>query len=378
MKPRHFPRHRPPWWPTEEPWPPSGPPSRRYWHNRRGRFFWRIGCGFLAFLLFIFGGFTLLFWLIASALGVVALSESVLAIMRTVGVVIFILGLAAIIFSGRELRRAALPIGDMLEASGRVAEGDFTARVAERGPREVRTLARAFNTMAARLQADDEQRRTLLAEVTHELRTPLTVIRGQLEGLLDGIYPADQEHLEALLEETRVLSRVIDDLRTLSQAEGGTLRLQLEWTDLGELVAEVAQAYQAQASSAQITLQAEVQANLPQAEIDPTRLREVLSNLLTNALRYTPPGGRITLRCVLPKGSDHLSISVSDTGTGIAPEDLPHIFERFYKSADSHGTGLGLAIAASLVAAHGGKIEAHSEQGRGTTITFTLPLPVSL
>jgi signal transduction histidine kinase len=231
--------------------------------------------------------------------------------------------------------------------------------------------------MTARLQADDEQRRTLLAEVTHELRTPLTVIRGQLEGLLDGIYPADQEHLEALLEETRVLSRVIDDLSTLSQAEGGTLKLQLEWTDMGELVSEVAQAYQAQASAAQLTLQAEVQPDLPQVEIDPTRLREVLSNLLTNALRYTPPGGHITLRCVLAQGSDHLSISVNDTGTGIAPEDLPHIFERFYKSTDSHGTGLGLAIARSLIAAHGGEIEAHSDEGHGTTITFTLPLPVS-
>jgi two-component system sensor histidine kinase BaeS len=343
----------------------------------RGRFFWRIGCGFLLFLLFIFGGFTLLFWLIASASGIVVLSESVLAIMRMVGVIIFILGLAAIIFSGRELRRAALPIGDMLDASGRVAEGDYTARVDERGPREVRALARAFNTMTARLQADDEQRRTLLAEVTHELRTPLTVIRGQLEGLLDGIYPADQEHLEALLEETRVLSRVIDDLSTLSQAESGTLKLQLEWTDMGELVSEVVQAYQAQAREAQLTLQAEVQPDLPQLEIDPTRLREVLSNLLTNALRYTSPGGQVTLRCVLAQGSDRLSISVSDTGTGIAPEDLPHIFERFYKSADSHGTGLGLAIASSLITAHGGNIEAHSDEGRGTTITFTLPLPVS-
>lgn len=376
MKPRHFPRRRPPWWPSEEAWPPSGPSNRRYWHNMRGRFFWRIGCGFTLFMLFIFGGFTLLFWLIASALGIVVLSESVLAIMRTVGVVIFILGLVAIVFGGRELRRAALPIGDMLDASGRVAEGDYTARVDERGPREVRALARAFNTMAARLQVDDEQRRTMLAEVTHELRTPLTVIRGQLEGLLDGIYPADQEHLEALLEETSVLSRVIDDLHTLSQAESGTLKLQLEWTDLGELVLEVAQAYQAQVSAAQIILHAEVQPGLPQMEIDPTRLREVLSNLLTNAIRYTPPGGQITLRCALPEGSDHLSISVSDTGTGIPPEHLPHIFERFYKSADSHGTGLGLAIARSLITAHGGEIEAQSDEDRGTTITFTLPLPV--
>ena len=377
MNPRRFPRHRPPWWPTEEAWPPSSPPNRRYWRNMRGRFFWRIGCGFTLFMLFIFGGFTLLFWLIASASGVAVLSESVLAIMRTVGVVIFVLSLATIVFSGRELRRAALPIGNMLDASGRVAEGDYTARVDERGPREVRALARAFNTMAARLQADDEQRRTLLAEVTHELRTPLTVIQGQLEGLLDSIYPADQEHLEALLEEARVLSRVIDDLSTLSQAEGGTLKLQLERTDLGELVWEVAQAYQAQASAAQIALQAEVQPGLPQMEIDPTRLREVLSNLLTNALRYTPPGGQITLRCDLVEGDDRLTLSVNDTGTGIAPGDLPHIFERFYKSADSRGSGLGLAIARSLVAAHGGEIEAHSEVGFGTTISFTLPLPAT-
>jgi signal transduction histidine kinase len=377
MSPRQFSRQRPPWWPAGQDWPPSGPPGPQHWRNLRGRFFRRVGCFFLLFLLFIFGGFTLLFWLIASLSGVVNLSESVLAVMRIVGVAIFIFGLGGIVFGFRALRRAALPIGDMLEASGKVAEGDYSTRVQENGPREVRALASAFNTMTERLQADDEQRRTLLAEVSHELRTPLTVIQGQLEGMLDGIYPADPQHLGALLDETQVLSRVINDLRTLSQTEVGALRLQLESTDLGDLVADVAQAYQTQAVTAQIDLQVEVQPGLPAVEADPTRLRAVLANLLTNALRYTPPGGQITIGCERSETSESIAVSVHDTGAGILPEDLPHIFERFYKSADSHGSGLGLAIARGLVNAHGGEIRAESEPGRGTMITFTIPLVLS-
>lgn len=374
MKHRNFPHRPPPWWPSNEAWPPSGSANRRYWRNLRGHFFRRIGCGFLLLTLFAFGGFTLLFWLAASLSGALNLPQSLLASMRLVGILILLVSLTGIVFGGRELRRTALPIGDMLEASGRVADGDYSTRVEERGPREVRALANAFNTMASRLQAEDEQRRNLLADVTHELRTPITVIQGNLEGLLDGVYPADQQHIESILEETRVLSRVVDDLRTLSLADSGALQLQIETTRLEELVDEVVTSFQIQAAASSVTLHVDVQAGLPPVEIDPTRIREVFVNLLSNALRYTPSGGQIDLRCwVEVSESERINISISDTGAGITAQDLPHIFDRFYKTDESKGTGLGLAIAKSLVNAHGGEITAQSEVGKGTKIVFTLP-----
>lgn len=340
----------------------------------RGHFFRRIGCVFLLLMLFAFGAFTVLFWLVANASGLVNLSDSVLATMRTVGIVIALLVLAGVLFGGRELRRTALPIGDMLEAAGRIADGDYSTRVDERGPREVRALARAFNAMAARLQVEDEQRRNLLADVSHELRTPITVIQGNLEGLLDGIYPADQQHIAPILEETRVLSRVIEDLRTLSLADTGALKLQIEPTGLGELIEEAVASFRPQAGAAGVELRIEVQEGLPRFELDPTRIREVLANLLANALRYTPSGGQIAVQCWLHDGDgQRVYISVKDTGVGIAVQDLPHIFERFYKTDESRGTGLGLAIAKSLVAAHGGEISAESEEGVGTKILLTLP-----
>lgn len=374
VNPRHFPRRRPPWWPEEEPWPPQGPPNRKYWRNLRGRFFRRIGCGFLLLLLLAFGAFTLLFWLVISTSDLVQFSPSVLASMRLAGILMIALGLVGIFLGGLALRRAALPVGDLLQAAGDISAGDYTTRVEERGPSEVRALAQAINTMTARLQADDEQRRNLLADITHELRTPLTVIQGNLEGVLDGIYPADDEQLRAILDETQVLTRLIDDLRTLSLADSGVLKLQLEMIDLAELVSEVVASFQAQARDAGISLQVDLQPELAPVEVDPTRLREVLVNLLANALRYTPSGGEIEIRAWEQAGDPRqLNLSVRDSGPGIAPEDLPHIFERFYKTEDSQGSGLGLAIARSLVVAHEGEIEAQSELGEGTTIHISLP-----
>lgn len=340
----------------------------------RGRFFRRIGCGILLIVLFAFGGFTALFWLVAGASGLVDLSASMLAVVRTVAVLFVGFSLVILILGGRELRRTAMPIGDMLEASGRIAEGDYATRVSENGPPEVRGLARAFNTMAARLQAEDEQRRALLADISHELRTPITVIQGNLEGMLDGIYPSDQDQIQSILEETHVLSRMIDDLSLLSLADSGALRLQLEPTDLGELIDDITASFKMQSSASGIILEVDVQPGLPVLEIDPTRIREVLTNLLANALRYTPPGGRIAIRALMQQGTrDQVVIFVSDTGAGISAQDLPHIFDRFYKAGDSPGTGLGLAIARSLVAAHGGEISARSVVGEGTEISFNLP-----
>jgi signal transduction histidine kinase len=278
----------------------------------------------------------------------------------------------ALLILAPSVRMLALPLGDLVEAAQRVEAGDLDLQVRTRGPRELRALARAFNAMLDRLRQNEVQRRQLLADVTHELRTPVAVLQGNLEAMVDGVYPADAEHLGPLVEETRLLSRLIDDLRTLSLAESGVLELHREPTDLGVLIGEVIAAFCAQAESGGVRLLADVPDDLPLAEIDPLRLREVLLNLTTNALRHTPPGGEV--RIAAAATADSLRFSVADTGTGIAPEDLPHVFERFYKTADSTGSGLGLAIARNLVLAHGGKIEAESAVGRGTTISFSLPL----
>ena len=338
------------------------------WHAMRGRFFLRFGI--LLALLFFFS--CAIFAFIVSVFANWNSTDRSIHPFAIVAVVFIFAGLLIV---GRSFRRFALPIGDLVAASARVADGDYSARVSERGPREVRSLARAFNSMAARLQASDQTRRALLADVTHELRTPLTVVQGNLEGLLDGVYPRDDAHLQPILDETRVLSRLIDDLRTLALAESGTLQLQKEPTDLALLIGETVASFRAQANEAGVTLDADIAPNVPILNLDPARIRQVLENLIANALRYTPNGGKIRVQCSVNTSlSKSVAITVSDAGKGIAPDDLPHIFDRFYKSRDSRGTGLGLAIVKNLIAAHGGEISAQSEVDKGTTIRFTLPI----
>jgi signal transduction histidine kinase len=232
---------------------------------------------------------------------------------------------------------------------------------------------------------NDQQRRAMLADVSHELRTPITIIQGNVEGMLDGLYPADEERLKSIVEETQILSRLVDDLRTLSVAESGSLQLKREPTDLSELIREVVSAYEAQAKEKEIRVEL-VLTDMDAIEIDPLRIHEVLVNLLANALRYTPSHGEIKVgvdESTSGEESDALTgeavskrsvlVYVQDSGSGIPAADLSRIFERFYKSSDSGGMGLGLSIAKYLVEAHGGKIWAESEAGQGTKISFTLP-----
>jgi signal transduction histidine kinase len=286
------------------------------------------------------------------------------------------LGLAGLLLLAGLLRRVTTPVGELMEAVGQVEAGDYAARATERGPAEVRALIRAFNAMAEHLELNETQRRNLLADVTHELRTPLTVIQGNLEGLLDGVYPRDDAHLSAILEDTRVLARLIDDLRTLALAESGALQLHREPTDFAVLADETLASFRPQGDAAGIELSVLAAEEMPLLDIDPVRIREVLANLIANAMRYTPAGGRVMVTGQVSQAEQWVIIAVSDTGAGISPEALPHIFDRFYKSGDSQGTGLGLAIAKNLVVAHGGEIWAHSNNGPvpGTTIRFSLPL----
>ena len=331
----------------------------------------------LTLLVLTVGGCTLAFWLSAVALGMVSgVPHGWWGIPRGPGppALVILAGLVLFFITLRAVRRVTAPVGELMEGVERVAEGDYATRVAEHGTRDARALARAFNRMVTRLQSSETERRGLLADVTHELRTPLTVIQGNLEALLDGVYPADAEHLAPILDETQVLSRLIDDLRTLALAESGSLTLYREPTDLGVLAGETAAAFRAQAEAAGVTLTVDVSDDLPLMNVDPVRLREVLTNLTANALRYTPAGGRVTLRGRIAGGEapGGVVLEVADNGAGISAEALPHIFDRFYKSDELRGTGLGLAIAKNLVAAHGGEIGVRSTVGEGTVMTVRL------
>ena len=286
----------------------------------------------------------------------------------------FILLVFAVGWGARSIRRLSRPLDELVEASQRVAAGDYSVRVEEKGPPEVYSQVRGFNSMAERLQVNDQQRRDMLADVSHELRTPITVIQGNVEGILDGLYPAEEARLESILEETRVLSRLVDDLRTLALAESGALHLRREPTDLAELIRDAISGFESQVQEKEVSVQTRL-AVAADAHVDPRRIREVLTNLLSNALRYTPRGGQIQVHLTEAGsgGERTATISLEDSGPGIDPDILPHVFDRFYKSSDSGGMGLGLSIAKYLVEAHGGKIWAESEMGKGTTISFTVP-----
>jgi signal transduction histidine kinase len=276
-------------------------------------------------------------------------------------------------------RGISRPLVDLTAATRTVAAGDLSVRVPVRYHGEVRELAIAFNAMTEELARADELRRNLTADVAHELRTPLSVIRGKLEGVLDGVYPCTPEHLAPILEEIKLLARLVEDLRLLSLVEAGQLPLEKQVTDVDALLRDAQVNFSPQAADRDVTLALDLPTELPAVMADRRRIGQVLGNLLTNALRHTPAGSRVTLSAAVSKGM--VRVTVADTGTGIPPEDLPYIFERFWRGEKSRsraggGAGLGLAIAKHLVQAHGGEIgvESPSEMGEGTTFYFTLPL----
>jgi two-component system sensor histidine kinase BaeS len=330
----------------------------------RRRFMWRIGCA-MVLMIVVFGSLVaLVAWLVSRAF------DGTLALVATAVLPLVALFLVVLVVL-RLVRRTAAPVSDLIEAAARVEGGDYAARVPERGPREVRSLARAFNAMSERLEGTDEARRRLLADVSHELRTPLTVMQGTLEGMLDGLYPVDDAHLVPVLEETRVLARLVEDLRTLSLSEAGNLRLHREPTDLGRLVNEVVAGHRPAADAAGIAMTVET-SGLPTMDLDAARIRQVVGNLVANALRFTPPGGSVS---VSGEASDSdASVIVRDTGTGMEADALEHAFDRFYRSSSSTGSGLGLPIARNLVEAHSGEISIESSPGSGTTVRFSFPL----
>jgi signal transduction histidine kinase len=292
-------------------------------------------------------------------------------------------------------QRLSRPLRDITRAAQQLAGGQLDVQVRRAPIRELDELAQAFNAMARSLEQADKQRRQMTADIAHELRTPLTIIKGRLEGLQDGVYSPTPDEVDRLLGETALLERLIEDLRLLALAEAGQLPLYREPLDPLDLLESARSAFAGQAEAQGVALHVEAAGDLPQIDADPQRMAQVLANLVANALRYTPEGGSITLdattdhrppttnqvgeHSVVGRQSSVVTLRVSDTGRGIAPEDLPHVFDRFYRADRSRtrgsgGAGLGLAITRQIVAAHGGLIWAESELGHGATISIALPV----
>ena len=334
------------------------------WRRGRARFVRRVGVIFAVLLFLSVIG-------LATLVSIAVRGRTPDSVSIDIGPIAALVAIFTVVFFSI-IRRVGRPLGDIVEAANRVATGDFSARVGGHGSRPLRMVGTAFNTMAERLEAQDRQRRHLMSDIAHELRTPLSVIQGRLEGLHDGVYARDDATIAELIDETRMLARLVDDLQTLANAESGMLTLRKEPADLAVLAHDVIASFRADANTRHVALNLDTPADLPMMSIDPVRIREVLSNLVSNALHHTPADGRVSI--VIRAEPTRLVVTVADTGSGIRADDLPKIFDRFYKGTGSRGSGLGLTIARNLVTAHGGEIHAQSRPGEGTSITFTLPL----
>jgi signal transduction histidine kinase len=273
-------------------------------------------------------------------------------------------------------RRILSPVESLAQAARGLSRGDFSRRVKVRSKDEFGELARTFNSMAEDLERTEQLRRNLVADVAHELRTPLSNIQGHLEAIRDGLLRPEPATLDSIYEEVLLLARLVEDLQELTLAEAGQLTLVRQSADVAEIVRRAVAAAQPPAEAKGLTLETNLHVRRATAEVDPERIGQVLRNLLSNAITHASEGGRITVD--LKDEGDQLRIGVADTGAGIPPEDLPYVFERFYRVDRSRvratgGAGLGLTIAKRLVEAHGGTIGVESELGKGSRFSFTLP-----
>ncbi|HEU0296287.1 MAG TPA: ATP-binding protein [Anaerolineales bacterium] len=292
-----------------------------------------------------------------------------------VAIISFILTMFLVVAAILLVRRFVNPLADVIYAAGAVASGDLKTRIPTQGPQDLRSLSESFNEMASSLERNDRERREMLADVAHELRTPLSVIRGRLEGIVDGIYSENGPQVSMALEQTYVLERLVEDLRLLTLAETRQLAFDKSKVDMGALIERVLDMLSAEAQEKNISLSfAEKSGNLF-AQVDLQRFEQVISNLVGNAIRYVPHDGKVWITAT---GSDTgLRITVNDNGPGIPEEDLPFIFDRFWRkdksrSRASGGTGLGLAIAKQLVEAQGGTIEARKLSDGGLQVIVEL------
>ena len=275
-------------------------------------------------------------------------------------------------------RGLTAPLSRLAKAARRISQGEFGQRVPVEGAAEIAEVAGAFNDMAADLERAERLRRNMVADIAHELRTPLSVIQGNLQAILDDVYPLDKSEIASVYDETLVLNRLVNDLRELAQAEAGQLSLDLQPTDIAPLIEAEAALFTEAAQRQGVHLDVALPPHLPPVLADAHRVRQVIHNLIANALRYTPAGGTITLAAA-NTAPEFARVSVRDTGTGVSAEDLPYLFERFWRAdrsraRDQGGSGLGLAIARQLVEAQGGQIGVDSEPQQGSLFWFTLPL----
>jgi len=287
-------------------------------------------------------------------------------------------GILGAIFSVAASRMLTAPLNQLADAARAIGAGNLAQRVESKGSDEVAAVAVAFNEMATQLQEAETLRRNLMADVAHELRTPLSVIQGNLRAIIDDVYPLNKEEVTRLYTQTRLLSRLVSDLHELAQAEAGQLSLNITLTDLRPLLQETVEIFAPMAEDAEIVLQSDFAVMLPAVPVDSVRLRQVLHNLLANALRHTHAGGTVTVTSSV--GANAVKIAIRDTGDGLAADHLAHIFDRFYRTdrartRDTGGAGLGLAIVRAIVQAHGGTVTAASAGiGQGSTFTVTLPV----
>lgn len=285
------------------------------------------------------------------------------------------LALVLAVLLGMQLLR---PVRALTKAAGQMAQGDLSQRVAVKGKDEMAALGRAFNFMAGSLQQAEESRKAMTADIAHELRTPLAVQRANLEALQDGIYPLTADNLQPVLEQNRMLTRLVDDLRTLALADAGQLTLERAPTDLPGLLQGVIERFRPQAEGQGVALTLEpAKKHLPLLSLDAIRIEQILTNLLSNGLRFTPQGGTIWVG--MEGNGPEVAVTVRDSGPGIPQESLPYVFERFYRADKARaraegGSGLGLAIARQLAQAHGGELTARNHAQGGAVFTLRLPV----
>ncbi len=351
--------------------------NQDWWVDRKGEFWENPGrgaatwqgfgramvVGVLFFFLFVTAVVLGFVWVVTSLFSAAGVFK-VVAIILLIPVGLVVLGILGATVGSRTWR----PVSDIIRAAGSLADGDYSARARPARARAMRPVVASFNEMAHRLETAEEQRRRLLADLGHELRTPLTVIRGEIEAIRDGIHEPNAETLGLLVSEVDVMERLLEDLRTLSLIEAGSLALHPEPTIIEELLNEVAEGQRRRADEAGVIVQ--VKADPVEMVIDPVRIREVISNLVVNSLSPMPDGG--ALRITARAAGAGVIIEVTDTGFGIPDEELGHVFDRFHKGAASPGTGLGLTISRDLVAAHGGTLTMESAAGVGTTVRVDL------
>lgn len=356
------PHRDPQWWPEGEHWPPKGGQGYEAWAGF-GRRLFKFGLVMVTLLVL---GAALAGAVIATTVAGIESGNRAEAILITV--LVLVIGGRLV---RRIIRRTWRPVRSLIGATGRLADGDYTARVNVRSSTGMREVGTSFNAMADRLEQADERRRQLMSDLGHELRTPLAVIRGEIEAVIDGVHDGGPDHMESLLDEVEVLERLIEDLRVLTLSEAGKLPLQMEQGDLLKVIEEAASSYRPSASASGIEILVEAAPQVPTLEMDPVRIRQALTNLIVNSIRAMPGGGRVTIKVGVE--DDRVITEVIDTGPGIDPDQLEEVFGRFVKSETSPGSGLGLSIARGLLQAHGGDLEITASGPNGTTASMWLP-----